>query len=83
MDPEILSQDLLSQGLQLMFTGMGTVFSFLVFLVLVTRFMSFLVARLQPATGIYAQLARQNNIDEEMLEAIAEAIAQHRARENK
>jgi len=77
MGPEILSQGLLSQGFQLMAIGMGTVFSFLVFLVFITALMSRLIQSMEPERGAYAQMAEDFGIDESHAQAIAVALEQH------
>jgi oxaloacetate decarboxylase gamma subunit len=79
MGPELLSQELLSQGLQLMLIGMGTVFSFLIFLVCVTHVMSWVIQRIEPVQGPYAQMAGKFGVDELHVEAIVVALDRHRS----
>ena len=79
MGPELLSQELLSQGVQLMLIGMGTVFSFLIFLVFVTQLMSRVIQRIEPVQGPYAQMASKFGVDELHVEAIVLALDQHRS----
>jgi len=68
---------LLGQGVELMLIGMGTVFVFLTLLVFATKAMSALAQRLQPAQAI---VPPQQEQDEQVVAAIAGAIAQHRQR---
>ena len=66
-----MTNSLITQGLQLMLAGMGTVFVFLTTLVIVTTSMSRLVMRFQP------KLVSSDITDEEVA-AISVAIVQHR-----
>ena len=70
---------LLSQGLELMLIGMGTVFVFLSLLVVATKLMSALSLRLQPAPSA-SNLALDESgqgTEEEIVAAIAGAISEH------
>ena len=69
-----MAPDLLSQGVELMLVGMGTVFVFLTVLVGATTLMSTLVLKRVPA-----DLTGDGPTDEE-LAAISAAISRHRAR---
>ena len=68
-------ESLLGQGVDLMLIGMGTVFVFLTLLVFATKAMSAVAQRLQPAS---IPLPPQQEQDEQVVAAIAGAIAQHR-----
>ena len=72
-----MAADLMTQGLELMLVGMGTVFVFLTALVFATTLMSRLVLRFQPAA---VQPATMDEISEEEVAAITAAISQHRQR---
>ena len=66
-----MDNDLISQGLQLMLAGMGTVFVFLTVLVVVTSLMSRIVMRIDTSgTG--------EEVSDEELAAITAAISAHR-----
>lgn len=76
---------LLSEGFELMLYGMGSVFVFLVLLVLCIRVMSRVVELLSPeqsapARAIAPAPVRSDLPDGELLAAIQMAIHQHRAR---
>ncbi len=71
-----MTSDLLWQGLELMFVGMGTVFVFLTLLVLATAGMSRLILRWQ-RDDVGAPTAGSGDPDAEVA-AIAAAIALHR-----
>ncbi len=71
---------LLSQGLELMLIGMGTVFSFLTLLVFATLGMSALARRLQPqASAAPGTGGAQPPTDPALVAAITAAIHQHRS----
>ncbi len=81
------SQQLLLEGVELMFFGMGLVFLFLVLLIYCIRGMSLLLERFAPdesnvATAVPspAQKAGTKAVDADTLQAIQIAIKQHRAR---
>jgi len=71
-----------------MLYGMGTVFIFLTILVFATRAMSFFVARFAPDQAENTQTQSPNSVptgnaishSPDVLEAIKQAIAMHRAR---
>lgn len=76
-----MSESILSQGVELMLFGMGTVFVFLTLLVVCTGLMSAAIGRLVPepepeptASGGGSVSA----IDPKVARAIADAINQHR-----
>ncbi|WP_205342173.1 OadG family protein [Denitrificimonas caeni] len=81
------SQQLLLEGVELMFFGMGLVFLFLVLLIYCIRGMSYLLERFVPeennaATAVAAPVKAGSvqAVDNETLQAIQIAIKQHRAR---
>ena len=69
---------LLVNGLELMLIGMGTVFVFLMLLVLVTRLMSALINKYAFEAGPHLSNARTDVIDDELRRAIVEAVHLHR-----
>lgn len=81
------SQQLLTEGVELMFFGMGLVFLFLVLLIFCIKGMSFILERLAPeethtatATAVTARTLSTQAVDTDTLQAIQIAIKQHRAR---
>lgn len=76
--------ELLLEGVELMLFGLGSVFTFLVLLILCIRLMAFVIGRLdaapvaQPASTKPVTAAA--DMDADLLEAIQAAIHQHRAR---
>lgn len=84
-----MQESLLSQGLDLMVFGMGTVFVFLALLIVVTSAMSVLVVRFFPEPAVPVKAAKSPNrkpsstVDERTLQVIRAAIQQHRARRSK
>lgn len=81
-----MQESLLSQGLDLMVYGMGTVFVFLAVLIVVTTTMSKLVVRFFPEApapvkvGNSASRPISSDVDSRTLKVIRAAIQQHRAR---
>jgi oxaloacetate decarboxylase gamma subunit len=69
---------LLVSGLELMLIGMGTVFVFLMLLVLVTRLMSVLITKYAFEAGPHPSAARNDIIDDELRQVIVEAVHLHR-----
>ena len=70
---------LLSDGFTLMWIGMGTVFVFLVVLVLATQIMSAVINKLYPEkVFILEDTPSVQGIDEETFAVIKEAIRVHR-----
>lgn len=75
---------LIDQGLDLMLFGMGSVFSFLLLLVLATRLMSLLVNRWLPEELVAENVANASagappsTIDPKIVKAIQIAIDRHR-----
>ena len=65
-------------GLELMLIGMGTVFIFLMLLVLVTWIMSALINKYAPEFAHRTSALENNIIDDELRQAIIEAVHLHR-----
>jgi len=81
------SQQLLIEGVELMFFGMGLVFLFLILLIYCIKGMSFVLERLvseesNVATAVPTAVQRASTqaVDPDTLQAIQTAIKQHRAR---
>lgn len=80
------SNELLMEGVELMFVGVGAVFLFLILLVGCTNLMSWLVSRFFPeqapiaAAPVRKAPASEPVVDPEMLAVITAAIRQHRSR---
>lgn len=80
------STELLMEGVDLMFLGLGAVFVFLLMLVGCINLMSRLVARFLPEELAVAAPVRKSpvaaapGIDQETLAVISAAVRQHRAR---
>lgn len=83
-----MEQTLLQQGVQLMLFGMGTVFVFLVLLILCTSIMSRAVLRFAPEEPVLPTInsapplgrAAQNPDQTRLIAAISAAVHRHRAR---
>ncbi len=82
-----MDSTLISQGLDLMLYGMGTVFAFLTLLVGITTLMSVVVNKLvidQPettvATSQVAQEKGQHSIEPRIIKVIQAALDQHRSK---
>ena len=80
------STGLMSQSLELMLLGMGTVFVFLTLLVFCTNLMSRILIRIAPeipqvATGRQAPAIGQSASDERLRAVIVAAIHAHRAKQ--
>lgn len=81
-----MSVNLLSQGLELLVYGMGTVVVFLTLLVFATRLMSLFIQRFFPEAPLATpkRIARPLEVSSapspELLAAIAAAVHQHRHR---
>ena len=78
--------DIVSQGIELMVFGMGTVVLFLALLVVATTAMSRLLLRyfpepeaVLPATGQPAKVSSQPGDDPQLVAVISAAIQRHRA----
>ncbi|MCX7066336.1 MAG: OadG family transporter subunit [Methylococcales bacterium] len=70
--------ELMSSGLELMFTGMTIVFLFLIMLVYAINLMSFLVQRFfpdKPATNLHVSTG---GVDKQVIAAITAAVHQYR-----
>jgi len=78
-----LNQHIIDQGVELMLTGMGAVFVFLVLLVGATTIMSFLLSRfvkdVEEQNSEVLQQAPATAIDQKTLAAIHAAVKLHRA----
>lgn len=80
------SSDLVMEGVELMFMGLGTVFVFLIMLVGLINLMSFIINRFFPdaaptvAAPKRAVVANAQPVDSETLAVIGAAVSQHRAR---
>lgn len=76
---------LVTQGLELMIFGMGTVFVFLTMLVFVTGFMSKLVIKYapepEPVPAKPARKAPAQGVDPQLLKVLSAAVKEHRARQ--
>ncbi|NIB43029.1 OadG family protein [Pseudomaricurvus alkylphenolicus] len=81
-----MQQDIMSQGVDLMLFGMGTVFVFLTVLVIATTIMSSFVQRFLPEapapepTAAPAAAAPTGVTDPKLLAIIKAAVDQHRAK---
>lgn len=82
-----MQDSLLSQGLSLLVYGMGTVYVFLAILVLVTKTMSKVVARyfpqaLEPERKASSRATPPSSaaVEPQILNAITQAVAQHRSK---
>ena len=86
-----MQSELVRQGVDLMLYGMGTVFVFLVLLIVATSVMSTLVNRLGGAEPEPVQVARKpapvqavttpaTAVDPQLIRVIEEAIRQHRGK---
>ncbi|MCY4270923.1 MAG: OadG family protein [Gammaproteobacteria bacterium] len=73
-------ENLFSQGLPLALFGIGVVFVFLCLLILATRAMSALAARLAPAAGTAPAETSPSHLPPAQMAAIIAAITLHRAR---
>ena len=77
--------NLVQQGVELMLYGMGTVFTFLVLLIIATSLMSFLLQRfVKPGPTAVAPAQANNNKtsgdDEQLIAVISAAIHKYRSR---
>lgn len=74
---------IVSDGLSLMAFGMGTVFVFLVTLILVTSIMSSLIERFLPEPASKPANIEQttSNVDPRLLKVIALAVKEHKSRQ--
>ncbi|MEL0168146.1 MAG: OadG family protein [Pseudomonadaceae bacterium] len=81
------SNNLVLEGVELMFLGMGAVFSFLILLVICTSIMSVILSRYFPEALPAAKPVRKKasaapaSVDPDVVAAIGAAIKQHRARQ--
>ena len=74
-----MDSQLISQGLDLMLYGMGTVFIFLTVLVAITTFMSTTVNKIAPEQVEDSKIkAPQAQVETRIVKAIQAAINQHR-----
>jgi oxaloacetate decarboxylase gamma subunit len=83
---DTMQADLFSEGLELMVFGMGTVFTFLAILVVVTNLMSMIVQRFFPdapepvLSTIPRPAAPAASNDEQLLAVITAAVHKYRSR---
>tara|TARA_R110000787_G_scaffold38998_21_gene97923 strand:- start:3267 stop:3500 length:234 start_codon:yes stop_codon:yes gene_type:complete len=77
-----MQESLIQQGVDMMLYGMGTVFIFLIVLVLAISLMSRLVAKFSPAAPLVPVKAAETAepVDALTAKIIQAAIAKHRAR---
>jgi oxaloacetate decarboxylase gamma subunit len=77
-----MTENIISQGLELMFFGMGTVIVFLTLLVIVTSGMSALVQRYAPLPEVdgAGSTAAPATADDTLLAVISAAIHKYRSR---
>ena len=80
--------DLLASGIELMLLGMGSVFVFLVLLIVATSLMSKVVQNFEVEpqemdipSGEFSHSAMPSNLDDKITRIISEAIKQHRSSE--
>ena len=81
------SSEMLTEGVELMVLGMGSVFAFLIALVFVTNIMSSVLTRFFPEAlpspkPAPKRAAASASIEPELIAVIGAAIKQHRARRN-
>ena len=80
-----MQQTIMSQGLDLMIFGMGTVCVFLTLLVFLTRAMSWFVNRYfpepEPVISAAPQPADSSRVDPKVVDVIQKAIHQHRKKQ--
>ena len=76
---------LVTQGLELMVFGMGTVFVFLTMLVFVTGAMSRIVNKIAPEVEVPAAkpapAPQTTGVDPQLLKVLSAAVKEHRARQ--
>lgn len=77
-----MQESLLSQGIDLMVYGMGTVYVFLIILIIVTSIISKVLNRFFPTPVASPKPAKAQieAVEPQVLSAIQAAIAQHRAK---
>ena len=75
-----MPEDLISQGIELMVFGMGTVVVFLTLLVFATSAMSALLRKVSPAPSSSPTVAADSGTDPVLLAVITAAIRKHRSR---
>ena len=85
-----MDNSIVSQGVELMLYGMGTVVVFLALLVVITSAMSAIVNRYFPEAPVPVAVPSAGRksgpaaqVDGELVAAVSAAIAQHRRRNNK
>jgi len=67
------------EGLGLLVFGMGTVFVFLVALILATHLMSIVINKVSPEPAIDHQASATTAVDPTLLKVLAAAIKKHRS----
>lgn len=75
-----MQEDIIQQGVDLMLYGMGTVFTFLTLLVIITGIMSSVVTRFFPEAEKPLAPAPAGQVDARTMAVIKAAIEQHRKR---
>lgn len=76
-----MTNDIVTQGLELMIFGMGTVFCFLTLLVLMTTAMSRILSKLAPEAEVVAAPAvslPSQGVDPQLLNVLAQAVKQYK-----
>ena len=82
---QVMQNELIQQGVELMLFGMGTVLTFLVLLIIATTTMSYLLQRFAKPEPIAsaAPAPKPPNNDEHLIAVISAAIHKYRARHKK
>ena len=76
-----MQDNFMQQGIELMLYGMGTVFTFLVLLIIATTLMSALLQRFaKPVSNAAADKAVAGTNDDRLVAVISAAIHQYRSR---
>ena len=79
-----MQDQLMRQGFELMLYGIGTVFTFLVLLIVATTLMSYLLRRFSTPEPVVAAPTNQDSVgDKRLVAAITGAIQKYRTRNKK